>query len=267
VVSPPPRPLGPPRPNSPPSGGGSARYGHRWPAPWWTSWRPNWRTSGAPPGPGTRDEPSAVTSHPEGRPATTNRPPLGVPGKGCRIRVGSNPDPTPSGTAPRPSVACRRADCSVLLSAQCRIGPWIGPHGAVRQAGLERPERLYTPVGRGTDGRTEVGRDLGFCPIPHLLVELGLIDYDAGGCSTRRGARAAESDSLLMSWLGRLGPGVQIPPSPLHLRPAGRTGQRDARPGDPGTGGPEPGEVGPGGGPTTVTAPRTVTGSWQTEAR
>jgi hypothetical protein len=32
----------------------------------------------------------------------------------------------------------------------------------------------------------------------------------------RRGARAAESDSLLMSWLGKLGPRVQIPPSPHH---------------------------------------------------
>ncbi len=33
----------------------------------------------------------------------------------------------------------------------------------------------------------------------------------------RRGARAAESDSLLMSWLGKPGPRVQIPPSPLIL--------------------------------------------------
>jgi hypothetical protein len=29
-----------------------------------------------------------------------------------------------------------------------------------------------------------------------------------------RSARAAESDSLLMSWPGKLGPRVQIPPSP-----------------------------------------------------
>jgi len=39
-----------------------------------------------------------------------------------------------------------------------------------------------------------------FCFMTRLLVDSGPIDYAGDGCYARRGARAAESDSLLMGW-------------------------------------------------------------------